>query len=95
MVRNLVKRFNGSDLLINGMGPWCPQYAHIYNNKDFLVLTADEVAKYEFSRPIFPSIFLVLAGVFMALDVAWILMVWTAATVGTPTQPSGRDKYLR
>ena len=31
----------------------------------------------------------------MCMDVAWILMIWGAASVGTPTQPKGRDDYLR
>ena len=31
----------------------------------------------------------------MVVDCAWILMVWVAMYVGTPTQPKGRDEYLR
>ena len=31
----------------------------------------------------------------MGIDVAWILMIWGAASLGSPTVPNGRDDYLR
>ena len=31
----------------------------------------------------------------MGIDVAWILMIWGATSLGSPTVPNGRDDYLR
>lgn len=31
----------------------------------------------------------------MLIDIAWMFALWSASSVGTPTQPKGRDKYLR
>ena len=30
-----------------------------------------------------------------AVDVAWLVMVWASSSVGTPTEPYRRDKYIR
>jgi len=94
VVSHLVRKFNGSDLLVNGRGPWCPQY-ELYNDSDFLVLRVSEYENYEITRSRFNEIFIVLALIFIAIDVTWMLMVWGATTVGTPTQPMGRNEYLR
>ena len=55
----------------------------------------DEFSRYEITRSKFDATFIILAVLFMCIDVAWILMIWGAASVGTPTQPKGRDDYLR
>lgn len=43
----------------------------------------------------FSGIFLWTAILFVFIDFTWILCVWSAASVGTPTQSMGRDGYLR
>ena len=90
-----VARFSGADLLVNGHGIWCSNYELHNDSSDFLVLTVDEYQNYEITQSKFLSTFVVLACIFLAMDVAWILMVWGAASVGTPTQPGVRDDYLR
>ena len=41
------------------------------------------------------SEFVVLSSIFLVVDISWMVMVWVATSVGTPTQPKGRDEYLR
>ena len=95
LVRIFIKRFNGTDLLINGYGPWCPQF-ELYTANDYLVLTVEHLDKKAvFTRPVFSSIFWSLACIFLVLDAAWLVIVWSAAIVGTPTQPKGRDEHQR
>lgn len=97
-IRWFVERHNGRDLVINGYSNWCPQWDEAFNDSsNFMVLTVEgffesdeEITTRRSSR-----LFLVLALVFTGLDVAWILATWGAATMGTPTQPMGRDEYLR
>lgn len=90
------ERFNGKDLLINGHGEWCPQWHESFSDRDeYLILTVDDLEGKTIERSTFGTTFMVLAGVYAALDAAWILSVWGAASVGTPTQTTKRDEYLR
>jgi hypothetical protein len=95
LVNSLVNRFNGTDLKVNGVPVWCSQYEFRDEGGDFIILTTEQHETLDISRGSFSQNFIILACIFMALDVAWILMVWGAATVGTPTQSMGRDEYLR
>ncbi|KAL9190050.1 hypothetical protein ACHAXT_007261 [Thalassiosira profunda] len=94
LISILISRFNGTDLYVNGLGPWCEQY-ELYTDAEFLVFTVDQYEKYEITRSKFSTVFYALASIFMAMDVAWILMVWGTTAVGTPTQPKGRDEHQR
>ena len=91
----IVLNLNGTCLLINGYGPWCPQY-ELYTANDHLVLTVETLdEKAEFTRPVLETIFWGLACIFVVLDSSWLVMVWSTAIVGTPTQPNGRDEHQR
>mmetsp|Transcript_21209 Transcript_21209/g.42636 ORF Transcript_21209/g.42636 Transcript_21209/m.42636 type:complete len:977 (-) Transcript_21209:10-2940(-) len=91
-VITLVNRFKGNDLLYNGYGRWCPQYELLSDN-EFISLSYEDRQKV--TRPSSQYLFTMLAAIFMVVDVAWMFAVWSAASVGTPTQPKGRDKILR
>ena len=77
------------------MGPWCEGYQELSDENDFLIMNVEQHEDYDVTRSSFSQAFITVACVFMAMDVAWIMVVWVAATVGTPTQPMGRDDYLR
>lgn len=36
-----------------------------------------------------------IAMVYFGISICWICMMWSAASLGTPTEPEQRDKYLR
>ena len=95
LINAIIKRFNGLDLIVDGMGPWCEGYVLHNDQNDFFIMTVDQYENLDIHRNSFTQAFVILACIFMAMDVAWITMVWVAATVGTPTQPVGRDDYLR
>jgi len=97
IVNSMVERFNGTDLIVNGKADYCPQWHEAFDNReDYLVGTVDEYrANYDITRSNFGRWFLVTAGVYAGVDIGWILAVWGCASIGTPTQPRGRDEYLR
>ena len=95
IINYFIQRFSGTDLLVNGHGIWCTNYELHNDSNDFLVLTVDEYTNYEITRDLFSNVFIILACIFMGIDVAWILMIWGAASLGSPTVPNGRDDYLR
>jgi len=95
IINYFIQRFSGTDLLVNGHGIWCTNYELHNDSNDFLVLTVDEYTNYEITRDLFSNVFIILACIFMGIDVAWILMIWGAASLGSPTMPNGRDDYLR
>lgn len=92
VIITLVNRFKGQDLLYDGYGRWCPQY-ELTSENEFISLTYDDRLKV--SRPKNQYIFTALACIYMLIDIAWMFALWSASSVGTPTQPKGRDKYLR
>jgi len=51
--------------------------------------------KVEINEDPFISLFLSPALGLFAVDVAWLVMVWASSSVGTPTEPYGRDRYIR
>ena len=95
IINYFIQRFSGTDLLVNGHGIWCTNYELHNDSSDFLVLTVDEYTNYEITRDLFSNIFIILACIFMGIDASWILMIWGAASLGSPTVPNGRDDYLR
>ncbi|KAL7463832.1 hypothetical protein ACHAXS_004182 [Conticribra weissflogii] len=95
IIDQVVKRMRGNDLLINGFASHCPQYFS-NNATDYLIITVDEQGNgFEVTRNTFGLTFAGIAALYMVIDVAWILAVWSAACMGTPTEPMGRDEYLR
>jgi hypothetical protein len=84
----------GGNLIVNGYRKWCPQYAL---GSDLLVPTVYEqqLQNVTITVDIFGSIFIWATIIFVFLDFTWILCVWSASSLGTPTQSTGRDGYLR
>ena len=69
---------------------WCPQYDTSYNH---WVITGEAP---ELRRMQFTEIFVAIASFYTLFDFAWLLAVWSiACSVGTPTDPKGRDEKLR
>lgn len=94
LIRTFIIRFSGYDLLVNGYPVWCPQ-SQSYWDDPFLVQTLAEYQERQIRRNRFLENFVLMSSVFLAVDISWMVMVWVAASVGTPTQPNGRDEYLR
>lgn len=41
------------------------------------------------------NIFIHTSLAYFSIDVAWLIIVWSCASIGTPTQPRSRDRYIR
>eukprot|EP00804_Cyclotella_cryptica_P026509 CCRYP_008141-RB/>CCRYP_008141-RB protein AED:0.08 eAED:0.08 QI:258/1/1/1/0.63/0.5/12/1927/500 len=96
MMETLVRRIRGGDLRINGYPKWCPQF-NLGKSYNFLFETTDEK---EFGGLVitvdrFEMVFTWVASIYVFIDCTWIMCVWSAASIGTPTQPIERDKFLR
>lgn len=96
IINHLVEKIRGGNLLVNGYKKWCPQYA-LGGSTDLLVYTVDEqqLQNVTITVDISGSIFLWATVIFVFIDFTWILCVWSAASIGTPTQSMGRDAYLK
>ncbi|KAL7535880.1 hypothetical protein ACHAXR_012207 [Thalassiosira sp. AJA248-18] len=96
----------GEDIYVNGIPPWC----HQYDLSNILPFFVDDMLQYRvfysgngteyeaimsFERGIFGIEFVALAVIYFAADITWICMVWSASSLGTPTETNQRDKYLR
>mmetsp|Transcript_20169 Transcript_20169/g.46254 ORF Transcript_20169/g.46254 Transcript_20169/m.46254 type:complete len:995 (-) Transcript_20169:24-3008(-) len=100
IVNDIVRLYNGSDLYVEvdgeTYGPWCPQYDEFNKlHGSFIVISEDQFEKYSLSRNSFSRLFIISAGVFMAIDIGWILCLWNFASIGTPTNPGPRNVFLR
>ncbi len=88
---------------------WCPQYEELKKNVSTPIF-ADDIATFNAQTDIFlsqvssyfyedkegASIYgIITAVVYFGINISWLCMVWSAASIGTPTEPDGRDKYLR
>jgi hypothetical protein len=94
LFKTLFDQFYGRDYLMNGYPIWCDQYESI-KESNFLVLSVQVLEEQHISRNKFGSEFTFLSSFFLILDMSWLVMVWVATSIGTPTQPKGRDEYLR
>ncbi len=88
---------------------WCPQYEELKENLTSPIYFAGEVADFsKFRNGLFvprvasfyngdgPYVYsMIIAAVYFGINISWLCMVWSAASIGTPTEPDGRDKYLR
>ncbi len=79
---------------MNGFPIWCSQYEQL-KEENTLILSLTVFEEQKITRDDFMSEFVLLSSVFLVLDISWMVMVWVATSVGTPTQPKGRDEYLR
>ena len=99
----LSDRYLGKDLIANGYPEWCPQWLETKDPRDpdggsrSMALTVNDYVSSEdtIERKNFMANFVIVAVVYLMVDTGWILATWGVASVGTPTQPMGRDKYLR
>ena len=87
---------------------WCPQYEELKKSIS-TPLFAEQIAAFRnvqnelfvsqvssFEDGTGPYIYgMILAIVYFGINISWLCMVWSAASIGTPTEPDGRDKYLR
>lgn len=99
IVKVFADRFQGRNLLLDGYAYWCPQYQEVFDydrGADF-VLTVDDLEGdgVKVTQKTFMASFIIVAAVYTFVDFSWLLSVWGAASMGTPTQPRGRDEYLR
>ena len=96
IIDGLIKRIRGSDIIINGYYDWCPQHS-VGESAAFIVGTRDEqqLKNLVITEDRFGMVFTIMTTIFVFIDFTWILCVWSAASIGTPTQPMGRDEYLR
>ncbi len=82
------KQFVGPD----GYPSWCAddvQFHYAYRSDQNTVATAPEDMVIPF------SFYLTVTVIYTLLDIVLSLATWSAASVGTPTEPRGRDKVLR
>ncbi|KAL3796024.1 hypothetical protein HJC23_013081 [Cyclotella cryptica] len=96
IIETLVEKIRGGNLRINGYPRWCPQFS-LGESKAFLVGTVGEkeIDDLVITVDRFGMLFTVVASIFVFVDFTWIMCVWSAASIGTPTQPMGRDEYLK
>ena len=100
-----ILKLQGKRNEINGIPYWCPQYQALKDNITDIIFAKEIGAIYEDSAMVKFSSFesgdgnyifaMVVAIVFWGINVCWLCMMWSAASLGTPTQPERRDKYLR
>lgn len=104
-----IRRIRGGDIYINGIPPWChiydshdilllflddmDHYPLSYSAPGSDLVTKDELLSFE--RNNFGLLFVVLAIIYFAADLTWMCMMWSSASLGTPTETKERDKYLR
>ena len=99
-------RIQGKQYTVNGVPSWCAQY-DLYNftYTDNKVPIFEEELTRQQSGIAAPSLtyvedsfwneFMGAAIAYWVIDEAWIIMVWYSASIGTPTEPMRRDKYIR
>jgi len=88
----------GEDLLVNGVPRWCSQYYESSSSSaegGELPTFKKDIDYAENEVFSIMSEFLWSSAVYFFLDVAWMIMVWNSASVGTPTEPMKRDVYIR
>ncbi len=94
MAHDFLNKIRGKNW-INGIPHWCPQYqelSDIYvSNPKLFVGNADSFS-FEFENGF---ISISVAVIYFGISVCWLCMMWSAASLGTPTQPDQRDRYLR
>ena len=90
---------SGNTLLINGIPYHCPQFDATYLNfttaSSLQGQSLDDINSIEFKNVGYNVFYLSTASLYLVGDVVWLIMVWSVASIGTPTEPGRRDKYLR
>lgn len=89
-----IRHTTGGDLLIDGIPIYCPQFNSLVFNITVLE-NLDESGRLDSSFMSYSIDYTALASVYLLADIAWIVMLWSASSIGTPTEPMRRDKYVR
>lgn len=89
-----IRHTTGGDLLIDGIPIYCPQFNSLVFNTTVLE-NLDESGRLDSSFMSYSIDYTALASVYLLADIAWIVMLWSASSIGTPTEPMRRDKYVR
>eukprot|EP00956_Cyclotella_meneghiniana_P032269 scaffold87865_cov64-Cyclotella_meneghiniana.AAC.2 len=98
---------SGNTLLINGIPYHCPQFDATYLN--FTTASSLQLSEenddgqsldttnnsIEFKNMGYNVFYLSTASLYLVGEMVWLIMVWSVASIGTPTEPGRRDKYLR
>ncbi|KAL7535163.1 hypothetical protein ACHAXR_006312 [Thalassiosira sp. AJA248-18] len=97
VIKYYIQLATGGDIIINGVPSWCDQYLYYYNftYEDGEIPIFKEDVEVEYKSDTFWEEFIGNALFYFAIDVAWIILVWRSASIGTPTQPFSRDIYIR
>ena len=82
-------------MIINGIPHWCAQYENVSFEPGSPVPILKGNFEIEYYEDPFIEVFLTPAVAFFCVDVAWLIMVWHSASIGTPTEPMRRDVYIR
>lgn len=85
------------------MPHWCTQtqdvidefYTQTEERGGIVPIFKSDYVKITYSQDPFISSFLAPALTLFIVDIAWLVMVWASSSVGTPTEPYGRDRYIR
>lgn len=111
LVHSLKNKLQALDVWINGVPYWCPQYPQLKNatqgiwfvpqiweiekelNLDGNSSSSTTNSFFSDDAPQAYGIFIALA--YLGINISWLCMLWSAASIGTPTEPDRRDKYLR
>ena len=95
-INSYITRVKGGDLYINGVPPWCDDYSSLnFVGKDGLIPIFKEEVDLDFIVNTTFASFISNALAYFLLDVAWMVMIWSSASIGTPTEPMRRDVYIR
>jgi hypothetical protein len=93
IIIEFIRHTRGYDILIGGVPLYCPQFESFDFTYTVLAEQYESVAiEKDFGTG---SEYMALASIYLVGDIAWIVMVWSAASIGTPTEPMRRDKYIR
>lgn len=98
VIIDFFRRVKGKDIVVDGVPSWCTNYEDPYEYEGLLYLPAfledgqTEVG-YRTDNGLSPfvqdSIIYLIQGFF------WLVAMWRSASIGTPTEPGKRDKYVR
>ena len=89
-------------MLINGIPSWCSGYEEDMFDvsykvgEDFPIFRGGVNAVVQWTPDdYFWDDFLANAVSYFLIDVTWLIMVWLSASIGSPTVPQRREKYIR
>lgn len=81
----------------HGIPSWCinPIHTYLSTDDDSLSYQIDEATRHGKKMIIPFSFYLIISILYTFLDMSLSLAIWSAASVGTPTEPRGRDQVIR